>query len=270
MAPWCAGRGAAPGDAAAPAARSTGAAPRRCGPVPSPGGRASASSREPPAPDRQRRPGRSRPRWPGRPRPAAAASAPSGPIRPSWPRPPRRARSSCSRAGLTAKRRSVARSSAAPARPGEPGGPAARMPARAAHCGLVRWPRSRSSCRRPGRDRRRAARPPERGCRRRGLLAGHRVADHRGPEQADGGLELAELDPAAAAGPVPMHQRGQQRDQRVTRIRHVVGIVRAGADREPVRQSRRLDQAGEGGDGRAEAGVVRLCGPVAPCIGMVR
>ena len=90
------------------------------------------------------------------------------------------------------------------------------------------------------------------------LVPGDRVAEHGGPEQPGGRLELAELDPAAPASPVPVHERGKQRYQCVTWIGHVVRVVGASADRYPAGQAGGRGQAGKRGDGRPEAGVAAM------------
>ena len=70
--------------------------------------------------------------------------------------------------------------------------------------------------------------------------------------EIDRRFELRQLDILSFAGAGAMEDGGQQPDQRVARIGDVIGIVRAGADRRPVRGAGHLDQPGDRRDGRAE------------------
>ena len=82
-------------------------------------------------------------------------------------------------------------------------------------------------------------------------------------------LDLREFDLLALARARAMKSRGQDRDQSVTRIGDVIGIVGSGAERRAAGTSSHRHQAAERRDGGAEPDIVAMR-TAAPCIGIAR
>ena len=136
--------------------------------------------------------------------------------------------------------------------------PGRRAPPRAPSSGRHPRPRWRTIRHRRRTGTRRRAPSPHGGCRCGAAAPAGRMMDDLRAHQVDRRFKLRQLDVLSFAGADAMKQGRQHSNQRMAGIRHVVRIMRAGADRRALRQSGHLDQAGNRRDGRAEADEARM------------